>query len=122
MTGVLLALFAAGFVILAVVRSARNDMKNRKQTAAKGRPILLDTGLVEAAEHDTKPMGRSAAEQIERWAHIGRVWDLRPDFDYENVSEALRGNISPDRLSSIERALYDAEFGERMKYAGGGEG
>lgn len=121
MEGVLLALIAAAFVISGVFLSAWNNSKMRKQNAAEKRSIPLNTELVEAAERDTKSHDRSVAKQIERWAHIGRICELNSDFDYENVAQALRGDVSPDRLSAIERAVYDAEFGERMRYPGPGE-
>ncbi len=65
--------------------------------------IPISQELFEAAEVAAHDTGRTIAEQIEHWAHIGNAMEKNPDLTYEF-------------FKGIETSLEDIEAGRVESY------
>jgi hypothetical protein len=53
---------------------------------------------------------RSVAGPITHWINIGRAIEHSSEFDYQHISAALAGELSPDELSTEEQVVWFAGF------------
>jgi len=74
--------------------------------------LSVDSDLAGAAEKRGQLFNRSMAEQIERWAQIGRVIEESPDFSVRQIATVLcafdQGNFPEHphrRVASMEAAV-----------------
>ena len=51
--------------------------------------LTLSDELVDAAKEAASEDGCSLSEQIEHWAHLGRLMENNPDVTYDGVMEIL---------------------------------
>jgi hypothetical protein len=62
--------------------------------------------LREAAELN----GRSVAGQAEHWMRLGRAFESHPQARFEQVQQALQGQISVDQLPADDRKAFFGAF------------
>jgi len=74
--------------------------------------LSIDSDLAGAARQRGQLFNRSMAEQIERWAQIGRVIEESPDFSVQQIATVLcafdQGNFPEHphrRVASMEAAV-----------------
>ena len=83
--------------------------------AAANRPTrvpsdLLDSALVEGAKEN-----RSAKQQLEHWARVGRSVCARQTASRRRVEAALAGGLPVERLSDEEGTVFDSEVESRLE-------
>lgn len=57
---------------------------------------------------------RSVAGQITHWVNIGRAIETSSSFDYDHVTAALEGRMSPDALTAEEQEVWFEQFADTM--------
>lgn len=65
-------------------------------------PTRVDQELFETAKVAGRLQSRSAAQQIDHWARIGRELEAAPSVTLDSVDRVLRGELSYDELGSDE--------------------
>jgi ParD-like antitoxin of type II bacterial toxin-antitoxin system len=78
-------------------------------------PTRIDDDLFEAAQHTGPLMSRSAAQQVNHWARIGRALETAKSVSHRKVIEVLAGSCDYDELSDEEQAIIRAEWSERVE-------
>lgn len=71
---------------------------------------LLDSAVVEGAKEN-----RSAKQQLEHWARVGRSVCARQTASRQRVEAALAGTLPVDRLSDEEGTVFDSEVQARLE-------
>lgn len=77
-------------------------------------PTRIETDLYDAAKAVGVVMSRSAAQQINHWARIGRELEAAQGVRHRDVVAVLAGNSSYDALNVREQVLVRAEWDERI--------
>lgn len=73
-------------------------------------PSLIHASKL-AAEHE----GRTADEQLEHWARVGRSILMSSSLTMERVELALKGKLPRERLSELESIIFDSEVEARSE-------
>ncbi len=81
---------------------------------ATSTPTRIDGELFAAAKSAGEVMSRSAAQQINHWARIGRELEASEAVTPSEIVRVLAGRGSYDDLSAREQAIVRAEWDERM--------
>lgn len=81
---------------------------------ATSAPTRIDEDLFAAAKSAGEALSRSAAQQINHWARIGRELEASRAVSVRDVAEVLAGRASYDELGAREQAVVRAEWDERM--------
>ena len=81
---------------------------------AKTTPLRVDDALYASAKVVGPVMSRSAAQQIEHWARIGREVEAAASTSHQAVAEVLAGSRNYDALTAREQALVRAEWAARL--------
>lgn len=80
-------------------------------------PTRIDQDLFEAAKTAGQVHSRSAAQQLDHWARIGRQLESDPGVTVDQVARVLAGETGYDGLDSrtqaVVRAVWDAQIDER---------
>ncbi len=80
-------------------------------------PTRIQSDLSEAAKQASEVHSRSAAQQIDHWARIGRELEASPAVTYDQVARVLAGTASYDALGetaqAVVRAQWDEDIAER---------
>jgi len=80
-------------------------------------PTRIEMGLFEAAKQAGEVHSRSAAQQIDHWARIGRELEASPAVTHDQVARVLAGTASYDVLGetaqAVVRARWDEDIAER---------
>lgn len=80
-------------------------------------PTRIERDLFEAARQAGEVHSRSAAQQIDHWARIGRELETSPAVTHDHVARVLAGTASYDALGdsaqAVVRARWDEEIAER---------
>lgn len=76
-------------------------------------PTRIEVDLYDAAKHVGTVMSRSAAQQINHWARIGRELEASAGVSHRVIAQVLAGRSSYDTLNEREQALVRAEWDER---------
>jgi len=80
-------------------------------------PTRIQRDLFEAAKHAGEVQSRSAAQQIDHWARIGRELETSPGVTHDQVARVLAGTASYDALDetaqAVVRARWDEDVAER---------
>lgn len=84
---------------------------------AASSPTRIDDDLFAAAKAAGAVMSRSAAQQVNYWARIGRQLEASVSVSRRDISRVLAGQQSYDRLDAYEQAVVRAEWDERMTAA-----
>lgn len=80
-------------------------------------PTRIERDLFEAAKQAGEIHSRSAAQQIDHWARIGRELETSPAVTHDHVARVLAGTASYDVLGdgaqAVVRAKWDEDIAER---------
>lgn len=82
-------------------------------------PTRIESDLYDAAKSVGGVMSRSAAQQINHWARLGRELEAARDISHKDIVDVLAGASSYDALSAREQALVRVEWDERISAARG---
>jgi hypothetical protein len=77
-------------------------------------PTRIDADLFAAAKAAGELLSRSAAQQINHWARLGRELEASAGVSARDVAAVLAGRASYDDLAAREQAVVRAEWDERM--------
>lgn len=82
-------------------------------------PTRIDQQLFDAARAAGELHSRSAAQQIDHWARIGRQLESSPAVSHDEISRVLAGQASYDELGvraqAVTRAAWDEEIAARLE-------
>lgn len=78
--------------------------------STRTKPTRVEEDLWLAAEAAAKQSHRSLAQQINRWARLGRQLEKSPTITLRNVQQVLANNGNYDALNEYEQALVRAEW------------
>jgi hypothetical protein len=79
------------------------------------RPIEIEEALFDSAERAGSAVGRSASNQIARWARAGRALEASGEVSLDRVESALSGELAYDALNPSEQRLVWVEWPERIE-------
>ena len=79
-------------------------------------PTRIEADLYDAAKTVGATMSRSAAQQINHWARIGRELEAA-QVNSRDIEAVLAGRASYDTLTVRDQALVRAEWDERIAHA-----
>lgn len=77
-------------------------------------PTRVDGDLYGAAKSAGAATSRSAAQQINHWARIGREFESSPGVRLRDIERVLAGDGSYDTLSEREQAIVRAAWEQSM--------
>lgn len=77
-------------------------------------PTRIDGELHSSAALVGDVMSRSATQQLNHWARIGREIEAAASVSQHEVAEVLSGRREYDRLNADEQAVVRAEWAERL--------
>ena len=83
--------------------------------ATTDRPTRIPSDLLESAAVEGARENRSAKQQLEHWARVGRSVCARQTASRRRVEAALAGNLSVEHLSDEEGVVFDAEVQSRLE-------
>jgi len=81
---------------------------------AASAPTRIDEDLFAAAKSAGEVLSRSAAQQINHWARIGRELEASQAVSARDIAAVLAGRASYDDLGAREQAVVRAEWDERI--------
>lgn len=76
-------------------------------------PTRIEDDVYEAAKVAGSVMSRSAAQQVNHWARIGRELEAAHSISQRDVAAVLSGRGSYDDLTAREQAVVRAAWEER---------
>ncbi len=77
-------------------------------------PTRIDRELFDAARSAGEASSRSAAQQLNHWASIGRALEASGSVSHRDVERVLAGDGSYDALAEREQAVVRATWDERI--------
>lgn len=69
--------------------------------------IELDDITVETISEEAIASGRTMEQQIVHWITLGRAIEKSANFHFSAVEGAMRGTMAVERLSTMERAVFN---------------
>jgi ParD-like antitoxin of type II ParDE toxin-antitoxin system len=78
-------------------------------------PTRIDQGLFEAAKAAGELHSRSAAQQLDHWARVGRELEASPAVTHDEIARVLAGQASYDALPDRGQALVRASWSEQVE-------
>ena len=81
---------------------------------AANAPTRIDDDLFAAAKTAGAALSRSAAQQVNHWARIGRQLEASGSVSQRDIARVLAGTYSYDRLDAFGQAVVRAEWDEGM--------
>ena len=81
---------------------------------AANTPTRIDDDVFAAAKAAGAAQSRSAAQQVNHWARIGRQLEASGSVSQRDIARVLAGTRSYDSLDSFGQAVVRAEWDERM--------
>jgi hypothetical protein len=81
---------------------------------AASTPTRIDEDLFAAAKSAGEVLSRSAAQQINHWARIGRELEASEAVSARDIARVLTGQSPYDDLGVREQAIVRAEWDHRM--------
>lgn len=79
-------------------------------TTAPDRPTRIAADLFDSAAAEGKRQSRSAKQQLDHWARVGRAVSMTQTAARRRVEAALAGELPERELTSEERAVFNAEL------------
>ena len=73
------------------------------------KPTRVASDLMDDAAAEGRRQSRSAKQQLDHWARVGRAMSLPATAARIRIESALAGRIPLSQLMQHERAVYDAE-------------
>lgn len=77
-------------------------------------PARIDGELFEAAKSAGAVHSRSAAQQLNHWARLGRELEASGALTTSDIERVLAGELSYDALGESDRSAVRAEWRERI--------
>lgn len=77
-------------------------------------PTRIDSELFDAARSAGEASSRSAAQQLNHWASIGRALEESATLSHRDIERVLAGDGSYDALAEREQAVVRAAWDERI--------
>jgi uncharacterized protein (DUF4415 family) len=77
-------------------------------------PTRIDRALFEAAKAAGELHSRSAAQQLDHWARVGRELEASPSVTHDEIARVLAGQASYDTLSERAQASVRASWNEQV--------
>jgi uncharacterized protein HemY len=77
-------------------------------------PTRIDQALFDAAKAAGELHSRSAAQQLDHWARIGRELESSPAVSYQAIARVLAGQASYDALGDRAQAVVRASWDEQI--------
>lgn len=77
-------------------------------------PTRIDGGLFAAAKASGALHSRSAAQQIDHWARIGRALESSAGIRHRDIEAVLAGDADYDALREREQAIVRAAWDESL--------
>jgi pimeloyl-ACP methyl ester carboxylesterase len=77
--------------------------------AASDRPTRVAADLLDSAAAEGARQSRSAKQQLDHWARVGRAVSMTQTAARRRVEAALAGTLPERELSAEERAVFNAE-------------
>lgn len=74
------------------------------------RPTRVAADLMEAAAFEGERQSRSAKQQLDHWARVGRAVSAQTSASRRRVEAALCGELDERELRAEERVVFDAEL------------
>ena len=84
-------------------------------TATADRPTRVPSDLLDSAATEGAKENRSAKQQLEHWARVGRSVSARQTASRRRVEAALAGTLPVEGLSDEEGIVFDAEVQARLE-------
>lgn len=82
--------------------------------ATAGRPTRVPSELFDSAVIEGAKENRSAKQQLEHWARVGRSVCARQTASRHRVEAALAGTLPLEHLSEDEGIVFDSEVQSRL--------
>lgn len=82
--------------------------------ATAGRPTRVPSELFDSAVIEGAKENRSAKQQLEHWARVGRSVCARQTASRYRVEAALAGTLPLEHLSEDEGIVFDSEVQSRL--------
>jgi hypothetical protein len=83
--------------------------------ATADRPTRIPSDLLDSAAAEGVKENRSAKQQLEHWARVGRAVSAGQTASRRRVEAALAGALPVERLSDEEGIVFDAETQARVE-------
>jgi hypothetical protein len=83
--------------------------------ATADRPTRVPSDLFDSAVVEGAKENRSAKQQLEHWARVGKAVCARQTTARRRVEAALSGSLPVERLSDEEAVVFDAEVQSRLE-------
>ena len=80
-------------------------------------PTRIDEDVFAAAKVAAVANSRSATQQVNHWARLGRALEASGTIRAREIADVLAGKASYDDLNSHEQAVVRAEWDEQMDAA-----
>jgi hypothetical protein len=77
-------------------------------------PTRIDQALFEAAKAAGELHSRSAAQQLDHWARVGRELEASPVVTHDEIARVLAGQASYDTLTDRAQAVVRVTWGQQM--------
>jgi glycine/D-amino acid oxidase-like deaminating enzyme len=77
-------------------------------------PTRIDSELFDAARSAGEASSRSAAQQLNHWASIGRALEESGTLSYRDIQRVLAGDGSYDAMAEREQAVVRATWDEQI--------
>ena len=74
------------------------------------KPTRFATDLLDAAAAEGAREGRSAKQQLDHWARLGRAVSMHTTAARRRIEDALRGTLDMTDLTTDERTVMSAEL------------
>src|ERR1700712_3801159 len=79
-------------------------------TTTPDRPTRIAADLFDSAAFEGKRQSRSAKQQLDHWARVGRAVSMRQTAARRRVEAALAGDVPERELTTEERTVFNAEL------------
>ena len=77
--------------------------------APADKPTRVAVDLLDAAAVEGRRQSRSAKQQLDHWARVGRAVSMPATAARIRIEDALAGRLPVSALGAEERTVYDAE-------------
>jgi hypothetical protein len=77
-------------------------------------PTRIDQTLFEAAKAAGELHSRSAAQQLDHWARVGRELEASPAVTHDEIARVLAGQASYDTLTDRAQAIVRVSWNQQM--------
>lgn len=83
-------------------------------------PTRIDEDLFEAAKATGAVVSRSAAQQVNHWARLGRQLEASGILSTRDIEQVLAGAKGYDQLGAYDQAVVRAEWDAQLEALSGG--